>query len=149
MTPVATKPYSPNAEFKRLWLLWKDGKVKADSMLERLLLFYAFCHAGFCKIRTVHGEIEPLRANKAQLRIHVAMMLQAEAGKPIRIVIGKARKVGSSTWIEALQTYLCCHYSNQRALTIAHEAEATDEIFSIAKRVVEEYVLTPEGARQG
>ncbi len=138
MTP---KPYNAREELKRLLLKWQADEVPVGSMLDKLVRFYLWCHTGFCKIRNVHGKIVPLRANEAQLRIHVAMMLQAEANKPIRVVIGKARKVGSSTWIEALQTYLCMGWKHQRALTVAHESEATDTIFEIAKRVSQQYVI--------
>lgn len=156
-TPMTPNPYNAREELRRLlvkwktyrWgIMWRVQEVPEGSMLDKLCLFWAWCCCGFCKIRDVHGNIIALNpldesnGNEAQLRIHVAMMLQAEAGKPIRLVIGKARKCGATTWIEALLTWFCMHYKHQRASTIAHESEATDTIFEIAKRVSENFTLS-------
>ena len=111
-------------------------------MLQRLIMFWRWVNEGFCYIRIVDGtreHVAPMSLNLAQERILAAMMDQAAAGKPIRIVTGKARKTGVSTFDQALKGFLCAHYPEQRAVMIAHEAGATDEIFEIAKRVASRY----------
>lgn len=109
------------------------GRVEPGSMLDRLLCYWAWCELGGCMIRDVHSQIIALRLNGAQMRVFAVMLKQAAAGKPIRLSILKSRKHGISTLIQTLCGFLCGFYEDQRAITIAHEADATDEIFEIAR----------------
>jgi hypothetical protein len=108
-------------------------------MLVRLICFWRWTEEGFAYIRDDREKIVPIQLNCSQERILAAMMDQASEGVPIRIVCGKARKHGASTLIQVLLVFLAAHYPNQRAITLAHEAEATDEIFDIAQRAAIEY----------
>lgn len=118
-------------------------------MLDRLLCFYNWTIAGFARIRDAQEKLIPLRLNLSQRKVFAAMIAKAEAKKPVRVIVPKARKHGVSTLVQAINVYLCAHYPNQRAVTIAHEGEATDEIFAIAKRVASGYILGPQvGARK-
>ena len=113
--------------------------IEPDSMLERLVMFWRWTKAGMAWIRDDNEQLIPMRLNRSQQRILGRMMDQASEDKPIRVVGGKARKQGASTLIQVLFVFLCAHYPNQRAITLAHEADATDEIFDIAKRTAKEY----------
>ena len=115
------------------------NQIEPDSMLGRLVLFWRWCEADLCWIRDADEEIVPLHLNHSQRRLLAKMMDQAVAGKPIRIITGKARKQGASTMVQVLFVFLCAHYRNQRAITLAHEATPTDEIFAIAKLAATKY----------
>jgi hypothetical protein len=76
---------------------------------------------------------------QAQLRVLRRMMRQAAAGKPIRLIVGKSRKTGISTLIQALFVFLSSLYPLQRAITLTHTGQATAEIFAIAVRIAEKW----------
>lgn len=120
-------------------LLLDHGMVPRDSMLYRLLMFWRTMGRGLIVIRDVHTDLVPLRPNKAQCRVFVKMLDQAAQNKPIRLVIGKARKVGISTLIQCLFVFMCQHFPNQQAVTIAHQAEATRDIFDIGRLAASKY----------
>lgn len=113
--------------------------ASVPEMLVRLICFWRWINAGFGFIRDDREQVRPIRLNRSQERILAAMMDQAADEQPIRVVCGKARKHGASTLIQLLFVFLCAHYPNQRAITIAHEADATNEIFDIAQRAAERY----------
>ncbi len=64
-------------------------------------------------------------------------------GKPIRIVVLKARKGGVSTLVQALFFFLCGHYKNQVCTMLAHVPDSTAEIFEIARFMAAEYAELP------
>lgn len=115
------------------------GEFPLDSMMDKLAAFWKWVNAGFSRIRDVHGEIIRMHANDAQAMLHAAMMRQAAAGRPVRIVVLKGRKRGVSTWVQAFGVFLVAHWPNQQCKTLAHVTEATQEIFGIAKQVSREY----------
>lgn len=104
-------------------------------MVELLTRFYAWVLSGACKIRNKKGKIIPLVPNKSQQDTHKAMLAQALRGKPIRIIRLKSRKVGVSTWIQALQYWLTKELPFMTATTVAHSADANKEIFGITKLI--------------
>lgn len=124
---------------ERIHELCREAASGDNEMLKRLARFYQATRAGLYLIRNVHEDLVPLTANRAQLAIHRKMMEQAAAGKPVRISILKARKVGASTWIQTLLAHLCEYYPLQEALTVAHESTATEKIFTIARRAVQKH----------
>tara|TARA_R110000824_G_scaffold66299_2_gene172151 strand:+ start:7255 stop:9123 length:1869 start_codon:yes stop_codon:yes gene_type:complete len=60
----------------------------------------------------------------------------------VRIIILKSRKEGISTEIQAIKLHRCQTTSHTLALTVAHEEDATRELFHIGKTVVE-HMTTP------
>lgn len=113
------------------------GHIKKDSLLESLVLFYKWILTEQCVIRDIYAEHIILIPNRTQLIVLATMMQQAFEGKPVRVIILKARKVGVSTFIQALFYFLCALHSNRLAKTIAHEIGATQEIFDIARLMAE------------
>lgn len=85
------------------------------------------------------GPLVPLVPRKAQLLLLRQMIAMADAGKPIRIIVAKARKEGVSTVVEALFAYLGEHIPNFRAITMAHSQAATGAMFLLAKRAYENF----------
>lgn len=131
---------TPATAIERIESYWRrcqNGEFPGDHMVRRLVNYYKACERGLVIIRDQHAQHIPLRLNEIQCRAHAAALDQAAAGKPIRISILKARKGGISTWSETLFVFLCGAYEHQRAMTIAHEGRATQEIFEIAQRAAE------------
>lgn len=104
-------------------------------MPHKLARFWWACHAKLIWIRDVNGDTVPLIPNDAQAMLQAAMMLQAAAGKPIRVVILKGRKRGISTYVQALGVFLVSGWTGQQCKTLAHTSEATEEIFGIARHI--------------
>lgn len=113
------------------------GEFPGDHMVRRLVRFWKRCEKGLYSIRDQHANLVPMRLNTPQCCVLAPMLDQAAAGLPIRVNVLKARKVGVSTLTESLGVDLCAYYPNQRAMTIAHEGRATQEIFEIAQRAAQ------------
>lgn len=87
----------------------------------------------FLCIRTKSGQITPFRLNASQQKLYAAVAAAQEQGKPIRIIILKARQMGFSTLTEGIIFHrtACRHLHN--ALIITHKDEATTNLFQMAK----------------
>ena len=95
-------------------------------------------------IRTKAGRIEPFRLNPTQVKIDLAIKkLQAEK-KPIRVIILKARQMGSSTYTEALGYGVTRINGNHSAGIIGNETENSNHLFGM----FELYHRKDEGAPQ-
>lgn len=55
-------------------------------------------------------------------------------GVPIRIIVLKARQLGISTLVEAFIFWLCYTRSQRKAVIIAHEQKASENLYSMFKR---------------
>ena len=64
------------------------------------------------KIQTKSGEIAPFVFNQAQQRIYREYMQQYRAGKPVRLIVLKARQLGFSTWTSAMFFHAACTNEN-------------------------------------
>jgi hypothetical protein len=115
--------------------LAKQGRIDKRSMLGRLVSFTTWLFRDQCYIRDTNERIVPLRPNAAQILLISSWMVQAATGRPIRSIVLKARKLGASTLIQAFYYYLCKHYRNQIASTLAHQTTSTQEIFDITHRI--------------
>lgn len=123
--------------------LAKQGRVESRSMLGRLVAFVAWLSRDQCYIRDTNERIVPLRPNAAQILMLSVWMVQAASGRPVRCTILKARKLGASTLIQAFYYFCCKHYRNQIAKTLAHQGEATKEIFDITHRIAQKDPVDP------
>jgi len=107
--------------------------------------FWEWLGTGHCRIKNRHGRMETLVPNQLQKDIYFAMLVQAKAGLPVRIVILKSRKPGCSTFIQALCYFLVRHYPHIYAQVLAHTDPSTRDIFEIAARI---YVHDPDWAQR-
>jgi len=80
-------------------------------------------------------------ARPAQLRLDAAMEAQREAGRPIRIIVLKSRKVGISTWVQGKILQRITQNPNRRGLVVAQDNDTASELFDIAWTM---YVNLPE-----
>lgn len=96
----------------------------------------------FLKIQTKAGKIEPFRLNEPQQRLYGIVREQWKAGKPVRIIILKARQMGFSTLTEAITFWATATKSHVEALIVAHKDDATRQLFQMSKRFYDN--LPPE-----
>lgn len=89
-------------------------------------------------IKTKAGELKRLIFNTPQTIIYEAIERIKVAGRPIRLIVLKARREGVSTLTEALIFHRTVRNRNTHSLVIAHDPETTDEIFSMSKLFYDE-----------
>ena len=92
----------------------------------------------FLKIRTKENRLVPLVFNPPQQRLYKAIEEQWKAGKPVRIIILKARQMGFSTLTEAIIFFLTATARLVESMIVAHKEEATANLFRMSKRFYEE-----------
>lgn len=90
------------------------------------------------KIRTKDGRIVPFRLNPAQKKLYAVAKAQQERGKPVRIIILKARQLGFSTLTEALIFHACATRRMTSALIVAHREDATANLFRMSRLFYDE-----------
>jgi hypothetical protein len=77
------------------------------------------------------GTKRRLEFNEAQIKIIAACVKQLSAGKPVRLIVLKARQLGISTFFMALSFCRTYRRSGVRAMMIAHQAPTTKEIWQM------------------
>lgn len=87
----------------------------------------------FLQIKTKEGKIVPFCLNESQEKLYQAIMQQKKAGKPVRILILKARQMGFSTLTEGLIFHDCVTHFRHSAMIMAHKEEATQNLFQMSK----------------
>ena len=86
------------------------------------------------KIRTKDAGVQPLALNQAQRYIHERLEEQRARTGKVRAVILKGRQQGCSTYIEGRFMWRTTHERGLRAYILTHEDDATQNLFSMAKR---------------
>jgi len=92
----------------------------------------------FLKIRTKEGAVTPLILNQPQRRLYDTIREQWAAGKPVRVIILKARQMGFSTLTEAIIFFLTVTARYVESMIVAHKDEATANLFRMSKRFFDE-----------
>lgn len=87
----------------------------------------------FLKIRIKTGEIVPLEMNAPQRRLYQVIKEEHDAGRPIRIIILKARQLGFSTLTEAILFHSSATSAGVSSLIVAHRDDSTGAIFRMSK----------------
>ena len=90
------------------------------------------------KIKTKSGAVVPFRLNDAQRKLYAVAKRQQDAGKPVRLIILKARQLGFSTLTEGLIFHSCATRENVNALIVAHREDATNNLFRMSKLFYDE-----------
>lgn len=90
------------------------------------------------KIKTKSGTVVPFRLNDAQRKLYAVAKKQQDAGKPVRLIILKARQLGFSTLTEGLIFHACATRRNTNALIVAHREDATANLFRMSKLFYDE-----------
>lgn len=91
----------------------------------------------FLYIRTKDSKLIPLKLNQAQKRLLQTVEQQRAAGKPVRIIILKARQLGFSTITEAMIFHRTATRENVNSLIVAHRDDSTSNLFKMSKQFLE------------
>lgn len=91
----------------------------------------------FIKIRNKNSEIVPLKFNAPQQRLYDEIKRQKELGKPVRIIILKARQMGFSTETEAVIFKDTVTHFNVNSGIVAHKDDSTNNLFNMSKLMYE------------
>lgn len=91
----------------------------------------------FLKIIDKKGNLLALVLNEPQRRLYETVKRQWNAGKPVRIIILKARQMGFSTLTGAIIFWMAATACNVRCMIVAHKEEATNNLFQMYKRFYE------------
>lgn len=111
----------------------------AQELTKRALQdFDFFCRKCF-HIKTKAGDVKTLEMTNVQRLLAATWERQIAEGKPIRIIILKARQMGISTVIDAYILWRELRQGNVSALEIAHEKDAAAHILDINKFAVENF----------
>jgi len=89
----------------------------------------------FVKIRDKAGNIIDFKLNQPQQKLYDIIKEQREAGKPVRVIILKARQMGFSTLTESILFKETATKFNINTGIIAHKEEATTNLFNMSKRI--------------
>ena len=105
---------------------------------------FAFWAAFYVYIKQKGGGEDILfRLNRPQRRLVERLEKKRMAGKPIRLVLLKARQWGGSTCIQIYMAWLqLVHRVGLNSLIVAHQGTASDEIQDMFDRMVKEYPLS-------
>jgi Terminase RNaseH-like domain len=95
----------------------------------------------FLKIRTKSGELIKFKLNSSQRRLNEKIDELKRAGKPVRIIILKARQMGFSTLTEGRIFYETVTNQLTNSFIIAHKEEASTNLFNMSKLFYEELPL--------
>lgn len=87
----------------------------------------------FLKIRDKKNRIVPLTMNQPQRKLYEVIQAQRHVGRPVRIMILKARQMGFSTVTEALLFHDTATRFNVDSMVIAHKEDATANLFRMTK----------------
>lgn len=90
--------------------------------------FPYFCEH-FVRILTKDQGLQPFILNRAQRRLWDRVKALKAEGRPIRIVILKARQMGFSTWVQAYFFWKALTCPETGAMVLAHDEDATSELF--------------------
>lgn len=92
----------------------------------------------FLKIRDKKNKLVPLRFKPAQQKLYEIFCEEYAKGKPVRVVILKARQLGFSTVTEGLFFADTATHANAVTLIMAHEETATVNLFNMNKLFYDE-----------
>ena len=93
-------------------------------------------------IKTKQAIVAPFKLNRAQIKVLRVIVQLMNEGKPIRLIILKARQMGVSTLIEGFIFWYTTLHKNISAIIVAHLKESASKIFSMSKLFFEN--LDPE-----
>lgn len=88
----------------------------------------------FLKINTKKGELVPFKLNPPQQRLYNTVAELQRAGKPVRIIILKARQMGFSTITGGMIFATTATTEHCTSMIVAHQNDATATIFKMYKR---------------
>lgn len=124
-------------------LKWRRDRVVDEFCRLRSLHDFPFWAASYAYIKRKGGGDDMLFVlNRPQRILVAALEEQRRAGKPIRLILLKARQWGGSTCTQLYMAWLqMVHREGLNSLIIAHQSAATEEIKDMFDRMVNAYPL--------
>lgn len=92
----------------------------------------------YVKIRDKNSNIIPLKLNEPQQKYYNVIKKIKEEGKPVRIIILKARQMGFSTATEGIFFKETVTKANINTAIVAHKEESTANLFNMSKLMYDE-----------
>ena len=121
----------------------EDAREKVVEQLIRIRMRhdFPFWAAMFAYIKRKGGGSDVLfRLNRPQRKLITRLERMRKAGKPIRLILLKARQWGGSTAIQIYMAWLqLVHEVGLNSLIIAHQGTGSDEIKDMFDRMVKSY----------
>lgn len=114
-------------------MLTPEQQAERTALFTRNFNEPKFYVESYLKIRNLARQIVPLKLNVPQQKVWAAIEKQRAEGKPVRIIVLKARREGVSTLSEALLFHHAATHPGVVALVIAHTLNSCSEIFDMAK----------------
>ena len=108
-----------------------DLEVSLRNNCRKDFLYYA---PRALRIRTKKGEVLPFVLNKAQLHIHRRVEEQRARTGLVRAILLKGRQQGASTYVGGRFYHRVTHEVGYQAYILTHEADATANLFAMARR---------------
>lgn len=105
-----------------------------DAFCIKCMTDYQYFAATCLKIKTKTQGLQPLIFNKAQVYLNEICNKSMEKYGKVRAIVVKGRQQGLSTWIEGRGYWCTVHTPGTKAFILTHEAEATKNLFNMAKR---------------
>jgi hypothetical protein len=93
-------------------------------------------HTRFCKesLKTEGRALVPMILSPGQVRLHGAIERQRKAGKPVRIIYLKSRRIQATTGTAAEFYRATAFSAGVHTVVLAHDAPSSEKIFSIYRR---------------
>lgn len=119
------------------------------TLAERLTYDTPFWAEHCCWITATTGQSIPFLLKPAQLRIDAALEEQRAAGKPMRLIVPKARKEGVSTYATARVIQRATQRPNHNAIQVAQDSDTAGELMAMAEMMYgnlpqsSEYAIKP------
>jgi hypothetical protein len=95
------------------------------------------------KIRDKDGKIRALRFNRVQQHLHERLEAQKRRIGRVRVIIGKGRQTGGSTYIAARFYHRTSMRAGLRTFILTHAQDGTDNLFEMVTRFHEHNPLRP------
>lgn len=117
-----------------------DARLEALRRLRDDLTLYA---AENLRIKDKEGRIVPLVLNRAQLMLHAAAQDQLRRTGRVRLIVGKGRQTGGSTYIGARLYHRTTMHRGVETYILTHEGDATKHLFDMVERFHQHSALRP------
>lgn len=115
-----------------------------DELRERLLTDTPFYAEHCLKIIDKRKKLVPLVPKAEQLRFDAALEAQRAAGKPMRVIVLKARQIGFSTWMQAKMIQRATTQPYQECVTVAHDMKTATKLFRMGLRMYRHLPQDPQ-----
>jgi hypothetical protein len=101
--------------------------------VKRIVKDHRLYSKNFLKIKTKAGTLEPLIFNEAQETLNQIWKELEQQGKPVRILVLKARRLGISTYVQAKGFHFASSQKYRHVKIVSHEVESTETLFEMSK----------------